>query len=259
MKEKNMTERRPIVIANWKLNGGVDLICSSVVSFMRQHFEAQIAIAPPYIYIRDLHHFLQNSEIFIGSQNVSKYDSGAYTGETSAKMLKEAGSDFCIIGHSERRQMFHENDASCHIKIESTLKNGLMAVFCIGENKTQREAGITKDVLNRQLHEALAEQVTTGDNLCVAYEPVWAIGTGLAATPETAQEVHAYIREELTSIFGDVIANKVRILYGGSVNKSNAAELLAMPDIDGLLVGGASLDPEHFAAICLQANEEAQH
>lgn len=253
-----MTERRPIVIANWKLNGGIDLICSSVVSFMRQHFEAQIAIAPPYIYIRDLHHFLSNSEIFIGSQNVSKYESGAYTGETSAQMLKEAGSDFCIVGHSERREMFHENDASCNIKIASTLKADLMAIFCVGENNKQREAGITKDVLNRQLHEALTGQMINGQDLCVAYEPVWAIGTGLAATPETAQEVHAYIREELVTIFGEELAKKVRILYGGSVNKNNAADLFAMPDIDGFLVGGASLDPEHFSAICLQADASAQ-
>ena len=253
-----MTERRPIVIANWKLNGGVDLICSSVVSFMRKHFEAQIAIAPPYIYIRDLHHFLQNSEIVIGSQNVSKYESGAYTGETSAQMLKEAGSSFCIIGHSERREMFTENDASCHIKVKRTLSSNLMPVLCVGENSKQREAGITKDVLNRQLHETLVGQELGDNDLCVAYEPVWAIGTGQAATPETAQEVHAYIREELQSILGEEAANKVRILYGGSVNKANAGELLAMKDIDGLLVGGASLDAEHFADICLQANEEAQ-
>lgn len=254
-----MTTRRPIVIANWKLNGGVDLICSSVVSFMRQHFEAQIAIAPPYIYIRDLHNFLQNSEIFIGSQNVSKYDSGAYTGETSAQMLKEAGSSFCIIGHSERREMFHENDPSCRIKVASALTNQLMPVLCIGENNQQREAGITKDVLNRQLHETLNEQDLNGQDICIAYEPIWAIGTGKAATPDTAQEVHAYIRKELVTIFGEDVASRIRILYGGSVNKNNAAELLAMPDIDGLLVGGASLDAEHFSEICLQANEEALH
>lgn len=252
-----MKIRRPLVIANWKLNGGVDLICSSVVSFMRKHFKAQIGIAPPYLYVRDMINFLHNSEIIIGSQNVSKFESGAFTGETSAQMLKEAGCKFCIIGHSERRQMFLENDSACQIKVSKTLDAGLMPILCIGENTQQYEAGVTKDVLNRQLHESLNGIDVTGKDIAIAYEPVWAIGTGKAATPETAQDVHHYIRSALTAIFDEKIANGIRILYGGSVNKSNAAELLAMPDIDGLLVGGASLDAEHFALICAQANENA--
>lgn len=253
-----MQARRTLVVANWKLNGGIDLICASVVSFMRQHFEAKIGIAPPYLYVRDMINFLHNSEIVIGSQNVSKFESGAFTGETSAQMLQEAGCKFCIIGHSERRQMFHENDSACNTKIERALNADLMPILCIGENAQQYEAGVTKDVLNRQLHVSLENIQLEGKPLAIAYEPVWAIGSGKAATPEEAQSVHNYIREELVAIFDQETADKIHILYGGSVNKTNAADLLAMEDIDGLLVGGASLDPEHFAAICLQANENAQ-
>lgn len=252
-----MSERRPIVIANWKLNGGIDLICSSVVSFMRQPVKAQIGIAPPYVYIRDLYNFLQNSEIFIGSQNVSKHESGAYTGETSSQMLKEAGASFCIIGHSERRSMCSENDESCRIKIGRVLSSGLLPVYCIGENSQQREAGVTTDVLNRQLANALSGHDLSDKDICIAYEPVWAIGTGQAATPEIAQEVHASIRKTLSEIYDTDTADRIRIIYGGSVNKNNAADLLMMKDIDGLLVGGASLDADHFAEICAQANDQA--
>lgn len=252
-----MPNRRPIIIANWKLNGGIDLICSSVVSFMRKPVKAQIGIAPPYVYIRDLYNFLQNSAIFIGSQNVSKHESGAYTGETSAQMLKEAGASFSIIGHSERRSMCSENDESCRIKIGRVLASGIMPIYCIGENNQQREAGVTTDILNRQLTNALTGHDLTNKDICIAYEPVWAIGTGKAATPEIAQQVHSGIRKTLTEIFGEETANRIRIIYGGSVNKNNATDLLAMPDIDGLLVGGASLDADHFAEICFQANDKA--
>ncbi|AWB65423.1 triose-phosphate isomerase [Saccharobesus litoralis] len=253
-----MNKRVPIVIANWKLNGGIDLLCTSVAAFIGKHFSAKIAICPPYLYLRDMLNFLQHSEIMIGTQNVSKYESGAYTGETSAQMIKEAGGSLCLIGHSERRQMFHENDPSCKIKVTRVLNSGLMPVLCVGENLQQREAGITNDVLFRQLHDAL-DGLDLGDKrIAVAYEPVWAIGTGKAATPEEAQLVHEYIRSELTVLFGKERAESIHILYGGSVNKNNAYELLSQTDIDGLLVGGASLDPEHFMQICLHANSHAE-
>lgn len=252
-------QRKPIVIANWKLNGGLDLICTSVASFIGKHFEAQIVICPPYIYMRDMMTFLKYSELQIGSQNVSRYESGAYTGETSAQMLKQAGCDLCLIGHSERRAMFAENNPGCQVKVQTALNHGLLPVLCIGETREEREDGVAKDVIYAQLSEGLAGIDLTGSDLCIAYEPVWAIGTGLAATPDMVQEIHHFIRSKLTALYDEKIAQGLRIVYGGSVNKTNARELLDQQDIDGLLVGGASLDPEHFLEICKQANEIAQN
>lgn len=252
-----MKIRKPIVIANWKLNGGLDLICVSVASFIGKHFNADIAICPPYIYMRDMMTFLQFSELHIGSQNVSRYQSGAYTGETSAQMLKQAGCSLCLIGHSERRAIFGETNEGCNIKVRTVLTHDLLPVLCVGENQHEREANVTEDVLYKQIREGLANINLDGKDLCIAYEPVWAIGTGLAATPTIAQEVHQFIRAQLADMFGHEIANRLRILYGGSVNKINTRELLEQKDVDGLLVGGASLDPGHFLAICQQASELA--
>jgi triosephosphate isomerase len=252
-----MKMRKPIVIANWKLNGGLDLICTSVASFIGKHFPIDIVVCPPYIYMRDMLTFLQYSELKIGSQNVSRYESGAYTGETSAQMLKEAGVELCIIGHSERRAMFAENNIGCQVKVQTALNHGLLPVLCIGETQEQRVANIAKSVLLTQLSEGLNTVDLTGQDLCIAYEPVWAIGTGLAATPEMVQEIHHFIREELSKLYNADIANRVRIVYGGSVNKTNAQELLKQKDIDGLLVGGASLDPDHFLTICEKVAEQA--
>lgn len=252
-----MTKRIPIVVANWKLNGGIDLLCASVAAFIGKHFSTKIAICPPYIYLRDMLNFLQHSEIIVGSQNVSKFGSGAYTGETSAQMLKDVGAGLCLIGHSERRQMFNENDVSCQIKVSRALESDLMPILCVGENSQQREAGITNDVLFRQLHDALANTKIANKPICIAYEPVWAIGTGQAASPEDAQAVHRFIRYELADIYGAEEAERIHILYGGSVNKNNASELMNQEDIDGLLVGGASLDPSHFIEICQQADSLA--
>ena len=253
-----MKQRKPIVIANWKLNGGLDLICTSVASFIGRRFAAQIAICPPYLYMRDMMTFLRYSELQIGSQNVSRYESGAYTGETSAQMLKQAGCSLCLVGHSERRAMFAENNEGCQIKVRTVLNHDLLPVLCVGENQQQREANITGEVLREQLRGGLTDIDLTGRDLCIAYEPVWAIGTGLAATPAIAQEVHQFIRAELAQIFDQPTAERVRILYGGSVTKTNARDLLQQADIDGLLVGGASLDPGHFVAICELASELAE-
>jgi len=252
-----MKQRKPIVIANWKLNGGLDLICVSVASFIGKHFNADIAICPPYIYMRDMMTFLQFSELHIGSQNVSRFESGAYTGETSAQMLKQAGCSLCLIGHSERRAMFGETNEGCQIKVRTALSHDLLPVLCVGENQQEREANVTEQILFTQLREGLADIDLEGKDLCIAYEPVWAIGTGLAATPQIAQEVHQFIRAQLNDIFGKETADRLRILYGGSVNKINTRELLGQTDVDGLLVGGASLDPGHFLAICEQASELA--
>lgn len=247
--------RSPLVVANWKLNGGTDLICTSVASFLRKKFRVQIGIAPPYVYISNMANFLRNSKIMVGSQNVSKFESGAFTGETSAQMLKEVGCEFCLIGHSERRQVFLENNASCHTKVASALAAGLMPIICIGENAQQHDLGLTKHILYRQLQESLLGQNIKNRQIAIAYEPIWAIGSGKAASPESVQQVHEYIFNELCTIFDEDSAKNIRILYGGSVNKNNAAQLLAMPNVDGLLVGGASLDPEHFSEICALANQ----
>lgn len=252
-----MKQRRPIVIANWKLNGGVDLICTSVAPFIGKHFATDIAICPPYIYMRDMLTFLQYSELKIGSQNVSRYESGAYTGETSSQMLKEAGCVLCIIGHSERRAMFAENNMGCQVKVQTALNHGLLPILCIGETQEERAANTTKAILLTQLSEGLNTVDLTDKDICIAYEPVWAIGTGLAATPDMVQEVHLFIRDEITRLYNKEISDRVRIVYGGSVNKTNATELLKQKDIDGLLVGGASLDPGHFLAICEQVSEQA--
>lgn len=253
-----MKTRKPMIIANWKLNGGLDLICISVASFIGKHFDAQIAICPPYIYLRDMMTFLQYSELQIGSQNVSKYESGAYTGETSAQMLKEAGVSLCLIGHSERRSMFGESNQACFNKARRVLEQGLLPVVCVGENKQERENQQTQSVLRQQLTESLKGLDVANKNLCVAYEPIWAIGTGLAATPEIAQQTHEFIREVLVDTFDLITANRIRILYGGSVTKHNSHDLLAQKDIDGLLVGGASLDPDHFLEICETASQIAK-
>jgi triosephosphate isomerase (TIM) len=253
-----MAERRPIIIANWKLNGGLDLICTSVASFIGRHLDAEVAICPPYLYMRDMMTFLKYSELMIGSQNLSRYKSGAYTGETSAQMLRQAGCELCLIGHSERRAMFGENHEGCRIKVGNAFEHGLMPVLCIGESAEQRAAGQTESVLMEQIAEPLSGFDLLGRKLCIAYEPIWAIGTGQAATPEIAQEVHASIRVGLTRLFGEEVAQSVRILYGGSVNKSNAHDLLFQPEVDGLLVGGASLDPGHFLAICEEASRAAR-
>ncbi|MBU2886513.1 triose-phosphate isomerase [Gilvimarinus agarilyticus] len=253
-----MKKQAPFVIANWKLNGGIDLTCTSVASMLNRKFEARIGIAPPYVYIGDMVSFLRNSDIMVGSQNVSKFASGAFTGETSAQMLSEVGCQFCLIGHSERRQVFLENDNSCHTKMEKALDNNLIPVLCVGENLQQYELGLTNDILYRQLHQSLPDLNLEGKELCIAYEPVWAIGTGKAATADQVQKVHSFIYQELVEILGTERANKVHILYGGSVNKDNVEELLSTPHVDGVLVGGASLDPEHFAEICALANKSAQ-
>ena len=250
-----MVGQRPLVVANWKLNGGTDLICTSVASIRNQTFNVDIGIAPPYVYISDLVTFLRNSAIMVGSQNVSKFESGAFTGETSAQMLKEVGCQFCLIGHSERRQVFLENSESCHTKVERALAAGLMPIVCIGENAQQYDLGLTRDILYRQLHQALDGIQLAGRPLAIAYEPVWAIGTGKAANAQIVAQVHQFIHDELAIILGDESAAMVKILYGGSVKKDNAAELLAISHVNGLLVGGASLDPQHFVQICAIANE----
>src|SRR5690606_11432933 len=211
----------------------------------------QVIVCSPFIH---LYHLAQQStgvsNVFVGAQNISQKESGAYTGEISASQVKSTGASYVILGHSERRAYFGEDEKMLEIKLDQALKNGLKPIFCIGETQDERESGNFWEVLAKQLKETvflLSEQEFS--NVVLAYEPVWAIGTGLTATPEQAQEVHAFIREEIAKNFDEETANKTSILYGGSCNPKNAAELFAQPDIDGGLIGGASLKSRDFLDI----------
>jgi triosephosphate isomerase len=212
--------------------------------------DRDVLLAPPYTVLSEVAHVLQGSEVLIASQNVCWEEQGAFTGEISPVMVKSAGGTAAIIGHSERRQIFHEDHEIINRRVLGALKFGLIPIFCIGETLEEREGGKTFDILDEQLREGLAE-VSSEDmgKIVVAYEPVWAIGTGKTATKEQAQEVHAFIRKLLAEIFEKDIADSVRILYGGSVKPDNVDELMAQIDIDGALVGGAALDAESFCRI----------
>jgi triosephosphate isomerase (TIM) len=210
----------------------------------------EILLCPASLYIAPLAGVLTGSAIQVGAQNVFWEDSGAFTGEESAPMLRSAGATHTLIGHSERRQLFHETDETVNKRLNAALKGGLVPIVCVGETLEEREAGNTTVVVDRQVRQGLAGLGSTvAASIVVAYEPVWAIGTGKTATPELAQEVHAFIRKTLTQLFGDDAAGKIRILYGGSVKPDNVDALMAQQDIDGALVGGASLDAASFERI----------
>lgn len=207
----------------------------------------EVVVGVPFVDLPKAAELLADSVVGLAAQNVSQYDSGAYTGEISVGMLKEVGADFVILGHSERRSIFGESDEVINAKIKKTLEAGLKPIFCIGETLEEREAGQLEAVLSTQVTEGLKD-VSAEDvvKLVVAYEPVWAIGTGVTATPEQAQESHAKVRALLAELYGAEVAAQVRIQYGGSMKAGNSAELLGQEDIDGGLVGGASLEPGSF-------------
>lgn len=210
----------------------------------------EIVIAPPFTSIAAAVEAMQGSAIAIAAQNLHWEREGAFTGEVSARMIVDAGCKYVIIGHSERRQFFGETDESVHRKTQAALLAGLTPIVCVGETLPERESGVTKDVLRRQFEGGFAALTEDSfSRILIAYEPVWAIGTGRTATPEIAEDAHRFIRELAYGKFGEARANAVRILYGGSVKPDNIKGLMAQPDIDGGLVGGASLDPKSFAAI----------
>lgn len=214
-----------------------------------------VAVCPPAVYLHDVGAALRGSPVALGAQNMSAEKEGAFTGEISSTMLKDLGCRYVILGHSERRQLFGETDASVNQKIKAALAAGLTPIVCVGETLQQREADATKRVIADQMRDSLAELTAQqGGQLVIAYEPVWAIGTGKTATPAQAEEVHAQIRTLLSQQFGAEVAESIRIQYGGSVKPDNAAELLAQPNIDGALVGGASLKAGDFAAIVAAAS-----
>lgn len=246
--------RKKIIAANWKMNMTVAETESYLENF-RTHVEpvngVEIVIAPPFTAIAKLSEILGGSQkISLGAQNMSSEMSGAFTGEISPTMLRELFVRFVILGHSERRQIFGETDAVVNKKVHTALACGLRPIVCVGETLEERDGGREKEVLETQLRGSLAgvtpEQMLS---IVIAYEPVWAIGTGRNATPEQAQDAHAHVRSVLASLTDEATAAKVRIQYGGSVKPANAATLLSQPDIDGALVGGASLEPLGFSEI----------
>lgn len=244
--------RQPMVAGNWKMNGSSDSV-KELMSGIKAGIggaDAEVVVCPPFVYIPSVADAIADSGIKLGAQNMCDQDAGAFTGEVSGPMLKDVGCEYVIIGHSERRAMYGETDEVTAIKYGAVLKNGLKPIFCIGETLEERESGITEEVVGRQIDAILkSDGVASLANGVLAYEPVWAIGTGKTATPDQAQEVHAFIRSKIAAQDA-VIAEGLRILYGGSMNPANAEELRSQPDIDGGLIGGASLKAEDFLVIC---------
>ena len=249
--------RQPLVAGNWKMNGsraGVAELLDGIKAGMGDVRTAEVAVCPPFVFIPEVAARLQGTAIAWGGQNLSTHASGAYTGEVAASMLTDFGCKYVIVGHSERRTLYGEDDAVVAEKFEVARKAGLVPIFCVGETLEEREANATEAVVARQLDAVLerfgAQVLGAG---VIAYEPVWAIGTGRTATPEQAQDVHAFIRGRVAAKDAKVAAG-VRILYGGSMKPDNAAELMAKADIDGGLIGGAALKASDFLAICRAAN-----
>jgi len=245
--------RKYLIAGNWKMNKtateAVDLI-KEIHSSVGSQTTVQVCVCPPFTSLAKASESVDQSEVLLGAQNMSAHPSGAYTGEISAEMLRDLYVSYVILGHSERRQYYGETNQSVNKKVLAAVENNLKPIYCIGETLEERESGRTLDVVRSQVREGLQDFPASAiDSLVLAYEPVWAIGTGKTATDEMAQEVHADIRKVLVEIFGDSSASTVRILYGGSMKPENAAGLLAQPDVDGGLIGGASLTSRAFSGI----------
>lgn len=248
-----MATRRPLVAANWKMNGTLATICPllhAIKQGLQSMDGSEVAICAPYIYLSEVRGLLDGSKIALGAQNVSEHATGAYTCEISAAMLGDIGCRYVIVGHSERRSLYHESDQLVAEKFVKVCGQGQVPILCVGEQLQEREAGVTEEVIARQLNAIISRAgIDMFANAVIAYEPVWAIGTGRTATPEQAEEVHGFIRLQLAR-HADAIADRIRILYGGSVKADNARDLFSRPDIDGGLIGGASLVAADFLAIC---------
>jgi triosephosphate isomerase len=251
--------RIPLIAGNWKMFKTIpetldfcQRLKGEVIALQGKQID--VAVAPPFTALAAAAHALQGTSIAIAAQNVFWAESGAYTGEIAPRMLKDAGCRMAIVGHSERRQYFHETDESVNRKTAVLLKEGLIPIVCIGETLGERKEGATFRVVERQIREGL-KGLPVNDPLLlvIAYEPVWAIGTGQTATPQQAQEVQAFLRKLLREVFSPSVAQRMRILYGGSVKPENTAELMAMEDVDGALVGGASLEINSFCQIIKRA------
>jgi triosephosphate isomerase (TIM) len=245
--------RKKLIAANWKMYKNptqTDEFFRGFLPLVFGHDRDEIVVCPPYIDLHTALDSVQGSQIGVGAQDVYWKDEGAFTGEISPTMLLTLGCTHVIIGHSERRQFFGETDDTVNLKLKAALEHGLTPIVCVGEVLEEREAGLTEDVLRRQCLRAFhAISAKKAEKLVVAYEPVWAIGTGKTATPQMASDAHVLIRGEAAKAFGDEFANGLRILYGGSVKPDNATALMSEEEIDGALVGGASLDAKSLAAI----------
>ncbi|VVH66139.1 Triosephosphate isomerase (EC [uncultured Gammaproteobacteria bacterium] len=244
--------RQTIVAGNWKMNASKETVNTLVLGVLEgmPDIKSEVIVCVPYPYLCQVETLTTHSQLKMGAQNLNVNASGAFTGEVSADMLKDFGAEYVIVGHSERRSLYGESDEMVAEKVQVALDNGLTPLFCIGELLEEREAGNTETVVARQINAVIKRVgIEAFKNIIIAYEPVWAIGTGVTATPQQAQDTHAYIRELLAQSDAD-IAQSTPILYGGSMNPSNADELIACEDIDGGLIGGASLKPHDFLQIC---------
>ena len=256
----NRDFRRTVIAGNWKMNmlpSGVSAYADALLSMIPGFLSwCDTVVCVPFVMLSEVRRAFMSSGVGAGAQNVSRYGSGAYTGEVSAAQLDDIGVEYVIIGHSERRELYGETDESVNAKVLAAADVSLRPIICVGESLRQRETGVTCDFVSMQVKAALfglsAERL---QRVIIAYEPIWAIGTGMTATPGDAQDVCRHIRSVIGSLYGEPAAQAVPVLYGGSMNDKNAYELLAQPDIDGGLIGGASLKPEAFAAIVNAANQ----
>lgn len=248
--------RKPIVAANWKMHNSPSETEEFMRAFLRlvpEKCPIQIVIVPPFVSLpkaAESTHNVRHAAVELGAQNMSQHPGGAYTGEISARMLKEVEVKHVVLGHSERRALYGETNQIVNAKVIAALEARLHPILCIGETLEERDGGLIEKVLESQLRESLAEVgARRVQDLVIAYEPVWAIGTGRTASPAQAQEAHAFVRSVLADLFGSALAQQIRIQYGGSMKPDNAVELMAQPDVDGGLIGGASLQPDTFFAI----------
>lgn len=249
--------RRKLVVGNWKMYGNLEsnqALLTAIMEGLRDYRNTDYAVCVPTPYLFQAQAILQGSNIAWGGQNMSQFEAGAFTGSVAPHMLTDFGCSYVIIGHSERRELCYESDPVIAAKFEAAVKDGMKPIFCVGETREEHEAGLAHEVVARQLDAVLNRVGPQGlAEGVLAYEPVWAIGTGRGASPAKAQAVHSFIRNRVASL-DRAAAARLRILHGGSVRVANAAQLLSMPDIDGALVGHASLVAEEFVAICRAAN-----
>lgn len=246
--------RKKVIAGNWKMNlsvnRSVELVEGIISGISEIPANVDVIVCPSFVNLYPVILAVKDSNIMVGAQNMYFEESGAFTGEVSVEMLKAVGCEYVILGHSERRTIFKESDDVINLKVKKALENEITPIFCIGETLEERESGITFDVIENQIKKGLMDiNIDSSESLIIAYEPVWAIGTGRTATPEQAQEVHSFIRSKIADIFSDGIAEKIIIQYGGSVKPDNAESLLSKNDIDGALVGGASLKANDFIEI----------
>mgnify|MGYP001255728962 CR=1 FL=1 len=244
--------RKSIIVGNWKMNGSQELIKEFLESF-NSNFnrkDLEVVVCPPEVLLISMKNAMDGTGVFVGAQNVHTETKGAYTGETSAQLLRECGVNWCIVGHSERREQFGETDDMISRKIENLISNDIKPILCVGETLEQRESGNFKEVVIKQLRRGFSRLAANSINRCViAYEPVWAIGTGKTSDPVDANKMHKEIRNEIASLSSKEGAKKMPIIYGGSVNNENAEDLISNEEIDGALVGGASLNSKAFKKI----------